>query len=93
MNEQELLQRIADLPRDIPPRNDPWQKIEPRLEDRSTGVSKQPPVLRVRRWAPVAAAAAAVLAVALLVMPVGASARHRHERNTRDGAAAHDALG
>jgi negative regulator of sigma E activity len=71
MNEQELLQRIADLPRDIPPRNDPWQKIEPRLEDRSTGVSKQPPVLRVRRWAPVAAAAAAVLAVALLVMPVG----------------------
>ena len=71
MNEHELLRKIADLPREIPPRNDPWQQIESRLEDRAAGGPVQIPLLRARRWAPLAAAAAVVLAVALLVMPMG----------------------
>jgi hypothetical protein len=33
VDEQELLRRIADLPREIPPQNDPWPAIEARIGD------------------------------------------------------------
>jgi len=60
MDEHELLRRIAALPREMTPRNDPWAAISGRLEPRgiqrtATGWS--------RAWGLKAAAAAVVLAL------------------------------
>lgn len=58
VDEKELLRRIAELPHEIKPRNDPWVAISARLEprgiERSTGA---------RGWGLRAVAAAAVLAL------------------------------
>lgn len=73
MNEQELLKRIAGLPREIAPGNDPWARIAARLDERvadGAGESHAATGLRTRRWVPLAAAAAALLAIALVVTPV-----------------------
>lgn len=71
MNESDYLNRIAELPREIPPRNDPWQRIAARLDD---GVA--PAASQTRRrvgmfgaWPMRAAAAVAVIAVAVWLMP------------------------
>ena len=34
MNEQELLKRIGELPREIEPVHDPWEKISARLDEK-----------------------------------------------------------
>jgi len=60
LDEQELLRRIGELPREIRPRNDPWPAIEARIERaerRSAGSSS-------RAWLWRAAAASLVVAVA-----------------------------
>jgi len=60
IDEQELLQRIADLPREISPVNDPWPAISARLDQRGGERASEG---RARGWMPRAAAAAVVLAV------------------------------
>jgi hypothetical protein len=58
IGEQELLQRISALPREIPPGRDPWPDIAARIA--------APSALRARlpRWGMLAAAASLLLAVA-----------------------------
>jgi hypothetical protein len=61
VDEQELLRRIADLPREIPPRNDPWPAIAGRIEgsrERRRGASA------TRAWWLRAAAASVAVALA-----------------------------
>jgi hypothetical protein len=59
MNETELLKRIAELPRDMAPDNDPWAKISARIEPpQSTGASWT----SSRQWM-LGVAASAVIAV------------------------------
>jgi hypothetical protein len=60
MEENELLRRIADLPREIQPRNDPWTAISARLETRGTPRSAPARARSRGLWA---AAATVVLAL------------------------------
>jgi len=60
IDEQELLQRIARLPREVSPRNDPWSAISARLDQRG---GHRASAGRTRGWMLRAAAAAVVLAV------------------------------
>ena len=60
ISEQELLRRIADLPRDVSPPNDPWTALSARLDPRASQLSA---AAGARGWALRAAAAALVLAV------------------------------
>ena len=60
IDEQELLRRMADLPREMQPRNDPWAAISARLELRGGGRVAD---TRARSWALRAVAATVVLAV------------------------------
>jgi hypothetical protein len=59
LEEKELLRRIGQLPREIPPRRDPWPLIAARIA--------QPRAARVRtrHWLPLAAAASVVAALVL----------------------------
>ncbi|MEE4218754.1 MAG: hypothetical protein V2I48_14155 [Xanthomonadales bacterium] len=72
MNEQELLKRIAALPREMPPERDPWAQISRRLDDRVG--APDAPALMVRRgswlqsWPLRAVAAVAVVAIAIVLM-------------------------
>jgi len=61
LDEQELLRRIGELPREIPPPNDPWPAIAARIdrEDRRTAGNGS------RTWLWQAAAASLVVAVAV----------------------------
>lgn len=59
LDEQELLRRIGELPREIPPRRDPWPMISARIAEPRAGG------WRSRRWMPLAAAASIVLALLL----------------------------
>lgn len=73
MNEQELLKRIAELPREIPPGRDPWAEISARLDDRVS--APDVPAVMERRgswlqsWPLRAVAAVAVVAIAVVLMP------------------------
>lgn len=61
MNEQELLKRLSELPREVQPRRDPWPEISNRIErGRAGGKSAS----HGRRWLIPALAASAVLALA-----------------------------
>ena len=60
IDEQELLRRMADLPREMQPRNDPWAAISERLEPREGGRFTD---TRARSWALRAVAATVLLAV------------------------------
>jgi hypothetical protein len=60
IDEQELLRRMADLPREIQPRSDPWSAISARLEPRAIGRVADS---RRRSWALRAVAATVVLGV------------------------------
>lgn len=64
MNEQELLRKLAELPREIKPGNDPWPEISARI-DRSGPVARPP------RWMlrAVAASVVLLLAVGVLLRP------------------------
>ena len=65
VKEQELLRRIADLPREIPPQNDPWPAILARIEEsreRSQGSGATG-----ARWLFAAAASVALALVAGLL--------------------------
>jgi hypothetical protein len=68
VGEQELLRRIADLPREIEPRNDPWPAIAARI-DRIA--ERRPGSGGARAWLWRAAAASLVVALAagLLIGP------------------------
>lgn len=83
MNENELLKKIADLPREMAPEHDPWDRIEARLENPGEGtLAGSPPqagARRLSRWAPLAIAAAAVLALVLVIMPAPETARQTQE--------------
>ena len=68
MNEKELLKRIAELPREIPPENDPWQKISARLDERSLSAGDTRPERGPGRFVWQAVAALAVLAVAVTLL-------------------------
>lgn len=61
LEERELLQRIADLPREIRPQNDPWAAISARLGH--PGSERRERFSR-RGWMPWAAAASLALALA-----------------------------
>jgi hypothetical protein len=61
IEDQELLQRIAQLPREIQPQNDPWESISARIGQRRAASS------RGRAWA-LPAAAAATVALALVAL-------------------------
>ncbi len=65
MNEQELLRKLAELPREIKPGNDPWQEISARIERSS-------PVARPSRWMlrAVAASVVLLLAVGVILRPM-----------------------
>jgi hypothetical protein len=71
MNERDLLNRLAELPREIPPRNDPWERIAARLDEQAASTGG--PARRRRRpfaaWPVRAVAAVAVLAIALSLLP------------------------
>ena len=56
MNEKELLNRLAELPREISPGRDPWPEISARLESSGTGSALSAP-----RWMLQAVAASLVL--------------------------------
>lgn len=60
ISEQELLRRIAGLPREVSPPNDPWAAISARLEPPASRLSA---AAGTRGWALRAAAAALVLAI------------------------------
>jgi hypothetical protein len=60
IDEQELLRRMAELPREMQPRNDPWAAISARLEPRGGGRVAD---TRARSWVLRAVAATVVLAV------------------------------
>lgn len=72
MNEQELLKRIAELPREIRPERDPWEGIAARLDDKAGGSENRPaagqPAFHLQGWLPRAVAALAVIAVAVVLM-------------------------
>ena len=61
IEEQELLQRIAQLPREVPPKNDPWESIAARIGPRRPASSSG------RAWA-IPAAVAATVALALVAI-------------------------
>ena len=69
MNEKELLSRLAELPREIRPRRDPWPEISARIE-RSGTVARR--TYRTPGWMFRAAAASVLLALAagLLLRPL-----------------------
>ena len=69
MNEQQLLDRLAELPREISPGRDPWPEISARMED--AGPTEGSTRRRHSGWY-LAAAASVVLAFAasLLMKPV-----------------------
>jgi hypothetical protein len=71
MNERDLLNRMAELPREIPPRNDPWERIAARLDEQeaTTGRAARRRVRSLPAWSIRAIAAVAVLAVALSLLP------------------------
>lgn len=63
-SERELLDRLASLPREIPPVNDPWERIEARLDGQETfGAPKRTGYGRL--FGAVAAVAVAVIAAML----------------------------
>ncbi len=68
MNEKELLRRIAELPREMAPENDPWRKIAERMDDRSPAQDATRAEHAPRRWAWQAVAALAVLALAVTLL-------------------------
>ena len=72
MNEQELLRRIAELPRELRPERDPWESIAARLEDKAGDFEShraaEPSAFRFQGWLPRAVAALAVVAVAVVLM-------------------------
>jgi len=72
MNEQELLKRIAELPREVRPVRDPWEGIAARLDDKAGGSGNRPaaerPAFSLQGWMPKAVAALAVVAVAVVLM-------------------------
>ena len=64
MNEKELLERIAGLPREISPENDPWERIAARLDSGRGAGGSGPASPASRPWGwPVSAVAALVVAV------------------------------
>ena len=77
MNEHKLLKRLADLPREIEPEHDPWQRIAARLDERpavtpestSPGTTASP--WRAWRFGAVAATAFLALAIMLFSGPGG----------------------
>lgn len=72
MNEQELLKRIAELPREIRPEGDPWEKISARLDDKTFAPEARPVSARrgswLQSWPLRAVAALAVVAIAAVLM-------------------------
>jgi hypothetical protein len=64
MNEQELLERLAALPREIRPEHDPWEDIRERISGPAIAAGGS---RRFPRW-PLAAAAAVMLAVSVGIL-------------------------
>ena len=71
MKERDYLNRLAELPREIPPRNDPWERIAARLDKREAPIAGRArrTIGLPRAWSGLAAAAVAVLAVAVWLLP------------------------
>jgi hypothetical protein len=61
IGEQELLRRIAELPREIPPDRDPWPAISARIAASATPSARE---TRLPRWSLMAAAASVTMALA-----------------------------
>jgi hypothetical protein len=72
MNEQELIKKIAELPREMRPKNDPWEKISARLGEHGQADGKESVENPSRRWMqgwPLSAVAAvAVVAITFVVL-------------------------
>ena len=60
MNEQDLIRRLGDLPREISPERDPWPEISARIE---AGSRNRADSADGRNWLPMAAAAAVLVIV------------------------------
>ena len=73
MNEQKLLNRLAELPREISPGHDPWEKIAARLDERHDASVNSPPERRplfaIAGRPLMAVAASALLALAIVLLP------------------------
>lgn len=72
INEQELLKRLAELPREIEPAHDPWDKIAARLDEphAAAGEPARRGISSTRAaWPMLAVAASAVLALAIVLRP------------------------
>lgn len=92
MNEKELLNRLAELPRERRPDRDPWPEISARIESSGAGVGS---VYSKRAWMFRAAAASVVLvfAAGLLLKPVwntGSSSSDRLPSRDQVAATDHD---
>lgn len=91
MNEQELLKRIGELPREIEPGRDPWDRIATRLDEASTAPADRAGVVQPRSWAgplrAVAALAVFGLAVVLMSGPGSVVDRPADEQVSAYGAA------
>ena len=81
LSEQDLLDRLAALPRDIPPENDAWPRIAARIS--KAPASRDDAGRRLPVW-PLAAAASVVVAVATGLLWDGQSARPVSEPTTVD---------
>ena len=92
MNEKELLERIAKLPREIEPDHDPWDRIAARLGDGGAAGSpaSASPAARLGGWPVRAVAALAVLAVAVVLLNPPAPVSTPAANSQAPGAAAVD---
>jgi len=73
INEQELLKRLAELPREIEPAHDPWDKIAAQLDEQDPASAVEPARRSVSPsragWPMLAVAASAVLALTIVLLP------------------------
>lgn len=73
MDERELLKRLDELPRELEPENDPWDRIAARLDEgqapKSYRSASRPGRFAMSRWVPAAVAATVVLALVLNWVP------------------------
>lgn len=69
MDERELLKRLDELPRELEPENDPWDRIAARLDQgqapKSSRSASRHGRFAMSRWVPAAVAATVVLAIVL----------------------------
>jgi len=91
LNEQELLDRLAGLPRELEPGRDPWPEISNRIEQGSAGRRS---ASTNRRWLVQAVAASAVLFLAAgLLFESSRKSRPEAPQNSMNAASSFEGFG